>query len=324
MRDWAKLHVDISKSRSFAALANQEPRAAVLFLMMLPRADVLGIVDAHPVIFRGEVCPLLAVTEEEIERFLGLIQEHEMILLYQDDRGSRWAWVRSWGKYQDVRWTHVGVPNRPLPEGWTAPDGLQKHLREKPDNPVSVAVEDLCSNYISTTVPTTEFLGAPCERAQDGDVDVEGDSDTEVTTPAPNNGADCDVEKPERQPRTEEEATIKRAFELMTGHDLTATYRKLRDEKKTSGKTGPALRGMGGLVELVGSTNDELIDEFLGDLQPDEKLPPNKKPWGWFSKYFRKALSQEFNWRKKRATNQPPQTVDQHAGYPRMGDSPDG
>lgn len=186
MRDWAKLHVDISKSRSFASLVNEEPRAGLLFLMMLPRADVLGIVDAHPVIFRGEVCPLLAISEEEIERFLALIQDRKMILLYQDDRESRWAWVRSWGKYQDVRWTHVGVPTRPLPEGWKAPEALQKHLRDKPDSPVAVGVKDLQSSYITPpvapTVPTTELDGAPCERAQDGDSytsDVEGDSEGE-------------------------------------------------------------------------------------------------------------------------------------------------
>lgn len=300
MRDWAKLHVDISKSRSFASLVNEDPRAGVLFLMMLPRADVLGIVDAHPVIFRGEVCPLLEISEEEIERFLDLIQDHEMILLYEDGRGSRWAWVRSWGKYQDVRWTHVGVPNRPLPEGWTAPEGLQKHLREKPDNAVSMAVEELCSNYVTTTVPTTELVGAPCERAQDVDVDVdvEGDSEKEG---AQNDNA-LPVDQTNEQP---DQKLIRECYEAYT---------------KSPMLKGESRRGYAGLRTLIGEVGHELAEDWRDHVRDlnGSQVKRGAKAWPNFSKTFRADMNQPWNWKDD---IDPPHQEDLHAGYPRASEA---
>lgn len=297
MRDWAKLHVDISKSRSFANLSNEEPRAGLLFLMMLPRADILGIVDAHPVIFRGEVCPLLNISEREIERFLELIQRHGMILMYEDDRGSRWAWIKSWSKYQDVRWTHVGVPTRPLPEGWIEPDGLQKLLQEKPENPVSMAVSALRSNYCTPPVPTHEVLQAPCERAQDGDVDVEGEVDVEGAQ----NDSALPVDTTNEQP---DQTLIRECYEAYTKGPM------LKGEER---------RGYAGLRTLLEEIGHELAEDWRDHLKGvnGSQVKRGAKEWPNFSKALRTAMNQPWNWKDD---IDPPHQEDPHAGFPRASE----
>ena len=276
MRDWAKLHVDISKSKSFAAVRADCPDAAVLFLMMLPHTDVLGIVDADPVVFMGTVCPRFGMTAEEVDLCLGVLQQHDMIVAYEDADGDRYLWVRNWAKFQAIRWTHVGATSRPLPEGWEPPDGLNEHCMNNPTHPLSRSTARLRENYCSTTVILPQYYSTE-RRARDSDVEVDSDSEKD---PAPQDGAAAEAVKNERQ-ESDQQAAIRAAFEGLTGEALPK-----------------ALPGYSGMMKLVTEYGLPMIREWTSYLKGQEpNVPEGANAWAYFKTTFRQAMNRDFKWR---------------------------
>jgi phage replication O-like protein O len=96
-----------------------------------------------------------------------------------------------------------------------------------------------------------------------------------------------------------EERTLNRAFEAMTGKRMSCARFALDLALKKSGKKGNPLRGIAGLIELIGATDDALIDELLA-APTCPRLPEGKQPWAWFSKAFRAAISRPWEWKDTR------------------------
>jgi hypothetical protein len=281
MRDWAKLHADISKSRSFAAVCNERPEAGLVFLMMLPRADILGIVDAHPVVFRGEVCPLLNLTEAAVEACLQILQRHDMLVLYEDPHGDRWGWVRNWAKYQDVRWTHVGPTHRPLPDCWESPEGLDEHLQKVPDSAFSRATVELRSRYCSTTKSCSASL--PSTVADQSTEYREEESTEESRDSAPDSAS----------PRGGEHAAL-------TDRAWTALG--------LAGKTDPRLYGFTGKRKQ--GKGLRLFEDWVKHLEangPLEPFDPTAEEAEWFKVAYNYAMGCKpgVGWRKPSGGNGP-------------------
>lgn len=123
MHPWAKISSKIAESEQFADAANADLLAGVLFAMMLPQADLYGVIPGNLRLFIGKVCPLLDQPEAAIDAALTVLHDRGLIVRYEAD-GKQWVWLPKWNLHQDVRWTRTGPPDYPLPDGWTAPDEL--------------------------------------------------------------------------------------------------------------------------------------------------------------------------------------------------------
>jgi hypothetical protein len=123
MHPWAKISSKIAESEQFADAANADLLAGVLFAMMLPQADLYGVIPGNLRVFIGKVCPLLDQPEAAIDAALTVLHDRGLIVRYEAD-GKQWVWLPKWNLHQDVRWTRTGPPDYPLPDGWTPPDEL--------------------------------------------------------------------------------------------------------------------------------------------------------------------------------------------------------
>ncbi len=133
---WAKLHEGISVSRDLAEAYRRSRDAPLLFLMMLPQADVYGILMGDPAVLRGRVCPLLPISPARIDAALDALQDVGLIVRYVDSDGRQLIWIRKWTDYQDIRWSRVGPPDYEPPEEWKAPEELVQFAVKNPDKPL--------------------------------------------------------------------------------------------------------------------------------------------------------------------------------------------
>lgn len=168
---WAKLHSKISDSADFAAVADENPFAAMLFLLLLPQADVYGIVRAEPGWLRWNVCRKMDVTEEQIGKALECLgvnrSKAPLIVRYRADRGE-YLWLPGWDEHQDTRWDRVGPPEHPCPPGWQPPAGLLLHCQQDP------------SGKLAGVIP--EWSGSdPGVVPFDSTLDTESDTESERT-----------------------------------------------------------------------------------------------------------------------------------------------
>lgn len=112
----------IARSEDFAGLFRKEPRAAALFLMLLPHADCFGILPGNLKVLKGLACPLLGLSDARFSELLGALDKQ--LLRYADAAGQPLIWVRKYHLHQSVNWERVTRPDNELPPEWSIPDGL--------------------------------------------------------------------------------------------------------------------------------------------------------------------------------------------------------
>jgi len=118
MAEGRMLKKRISKSRKFAALAND--RARLLYVMMLPHLDVAGRLEATPDILRAEVVPLLHWTERTIQRALNDLDRVGLIQLYAVN-GEQYLQFTMFEKYQRLNPDREAKSEIPVPDGNSQP-----------------------------------------------------------------------------------------------------------------------------------------------------------------------------------------------------------
>jgi len=178
MSRWAKIHDRIAESNGFAEAANEDSRAALLFLLMLPQCDVYGIIQAGHRVFTAKVCPLLAITPEELDASFACMERHGLVVRYSCPEGRPHLWLPNYTKYQEYRWERVGPPEHPLPPGWQLPkaliEGCQKR-NAKGDPEASNALREWVANrqeeeaYMRSEGPLRDHSGTtPARKLERG------------------------------------------------------------------------------------------------------------------------------------------------------------
>jgi len=271
-QQWAKLHAQISRSRSFAAVYRESPEAAALFLLLLPHADVYGVMDAHPAVVKGAACPLLPMDADQVAEALQLLARHHEVVLYQDAEGTELLWIVAWSKWQETRWTHVGKPEHELPSCWQVPDSLRSYLAQSPSGSVADYFADRLEHYSTTTVPL------PSGYKQD----IDTDTDTDTEQHAPPDGDAALVEETKRDPGddTPTQAAIR---ELWVAFDF--------------GDLPRSPKGYSGLLDLVGTHGIPKVLRFAEYVRGYAvELPEGADGWKYFCKKFREGMNRDFEW----------------------------
>ena len=158
MPKWAKLHERISASQQIADAYAANRDAPLLFMLMLPHADVYGILPGDARILRGRVCPLLPLTPKRIQAALESLHSVGLIVLYRDSEGKQLVWIRKWLDFQDVRWSRVGPPEYELPDDWEPPEELVQFAAKNPDKPLSRWFKRWSSRQLQDTPGVSEQL----------------------------------------------------------------------------------------------------------------------------------------------------------------------
>lgn len=131
MSTWARIYAEIAASEDVANLRNQNPDAALLFVLGMPQAMPWGILPASPALFRAKVCPLFDLTLGQIEACLRLVIDSGLFTEYTDSRGKALVYYTAWNRYQGAQqWSRVGPPPFDLPPHWEPPENLPKALQQ--------------------------------------------------------------------------------------------------------------------------------------------------------------------------------------------------
>ncbi len=134
MSSYARINEGISISEDWAELARRSPRAAVVYAMTWPAANVYGVLPGRLASFRAKVCPLLGLTDRQMEEILSTLEEQGHLVRFEAE-GRAWCWLPSWSRQNEVRWDNVGPPDTPLPDDWEMPPGLREVLESERDTP---------------------------------------------------------------------------------------------------------------------------------------------------------------------------------------------
>ena len=183
MPRWVKLSEMIAEDLTIADMLGNttEARAALLFLMALPRADLYGVLPSPPRLFKARVCPVARIGEASIGKAIDILIERRMLTRFKSN-GKAYLLATNYHKYQEVRWNNwVGPPAVQLPDDWQPPKGLLTFTKSLPVEkvcPYLHKIPTLCKLLPATTVDycrlqTTTVLDVDV----DVDVDVEADKE---------------------------------------------------------------------------------------------------------------------------------------------------
>jgi hypothetical protein len=161
---WVKWYDAVSDSCDWADAANANPKAAILFVMMLPNADPYGIISGQLSYLRGSICQYLAWSERAIGQALAVLEQIGMVVCYQDGRGHPLIYIPKYHEHQSIPWERVGPPRHDLPPGWLVPDSLPAAMLK---NPSRIMLE-WWNEYSQTTlgVVTDPSESTPSSRAR--------------------------------------------------------------------------------------------------------------------------------------------------------------
>ena len=322
MSKWAKLHAKISESYDFAEACNEDPRAGLLFVLGIAHADVYGVLVGDPRLLAGRVFGLVRVTEEEVVAAVAILVKVGLVLQYSDDRGHVYLWFPKYTEYQSVEWVRVGPPEHPLPEAWGPPEALFEAVKKTNSKGQLLASESL-RRWVAGlsedhSAITRRPLGDHSTLDTDTELDTEPDTDKVDSALLADAEACPECGKVHKAKPTDkmgaEERTLNRAFEAMTGRRLSCVRVALVEKQRSTGKEDNPLRGINGLIDLVGATNDALIEELIGSPNRPQ-LPDGKQPWSWFSKHFRDSINRPWEWRKQ-SGGTGPERFGSFAGWP--------
>ncbi len=151
MDSWSKLTTQCAQSEDLAELADDHPRAFILFTYMIAAARVWGRFPASPRVLKSVVCPMLeSMTVETTAEALTELERRGMVTRYPDDDGADCLAVTNHHKHNPTHnWARCGDPKYPHPPGWEIPDSLRDYLAKVRDGkyltrdkqPVSLADE---------------------------------------------------------------------------------------------------------------------------------------------------------------------------------------
>ena len=268
---WAKIHSKVSDSADFAAVADEDPFAAMLFLLLLPQADVYGILPGEPGWLRWNVCRLMNVTEAQIDHALGLLtlerSDAALVVRYEADRGE-YLWLPGWNEHQDTRWDRVAPPKYPCPPGWQRPAGLVQHCEQEPSGRLAGVIPDWSRH---TPGVSPESAGSspgvvPFESALDVDSDTDSDTESEsersTDSAASQKNATPPVPQPSDQSKRRAKASVQRAEEK----------RKADAKPKRKREPTPKQRLTDRVIEVVNEW------PFLGGAV-EEGSPQDRERW---------------------------------------------
>ncbi len=251
------------------------------------------------------------VEEKIVSDAMDALAEEGMLVRYGPAR--EFGFVAGWFQHQviDARNRHESALPRPpaLVGSWSEADEARKRYAVERGIDLARAlyrdaVRWLNDKHMSSTSEALvehapEGKGREVEGNQKGSKDSALLADAEACR-------DCGKQHKAKAPEKmgSDERTLNRAFEAMTGQRVSCVRVAIIEKQKADGKTGEPLRGIAGVTELIGATNDALIDELLG--HPNcPRLPDGKKPWPWFSKHFKDSINRPWEWRKQSGGNGP-------------------
>jgi len=288
MPRWAKLSEAIAEDLTIGEMLSKpaDARAALLFLMSLPRADLYGILPGNPRLFKARVCPVSYITEGTVEKALTLLVENGMLKSFTDE-GQTYLLIANYHKYQVVRWNNwVGPPTVRLPDDWEPPAGLVvfvKKLSPEKVCPYMAQIPALASFLPTTTV---DYCSLPTTTVLDVDVDVDAVTDVDTETTKAKACADSGA-APEKK-LTPQQKVIQLAWTAF-GFD-----------GKPSVEASKKAPGYSELTKLVQEHGIPKVKEWAAVIkrQPPE-LPEGAERWKWFKEQFRRGMSRDFDWQPK-------------------------
>lgn len=135
MASWSKLSSKCAHSVDLAELADEHPRAFILFTYMLASAGVWGRYAADPRVLKAVACPMVeSLTRPAIVEALEQLEARGMIVRYDGDEGEPCLAIANYHEYNSTHnWSRVEAPPYPHPPGWTPPAHLQAYLRKVAD-----------------------------------------------------------------------------------------------------------------------------------------------------------------------------------------------
>ena len=291
MPRWVKLSENIAEDLTIADMLSNgaETRAALLFLMSLPRADLYGVLPGSPRLFKARVCPVARTGEKTIERALALLVDRGLVTPFIN-KGQQHLVITNYHKYQDVRWkNYVGPPKVKMPEDWQPPEQLITWLKTLEPEKRAPYLEN-----IPILDPTTVELRSSTENyGPDVDVDVDVDVDADKNdkgAPEKFSGRHKDeTAKQFRQRKLSEKAELLSEF-TPTERDFVDNLLQIADEETKRGKTpGGQVSWLMRVLDIASEIDNG--DGFLYGLQAacDAEAPNanyvKKAALGWLRKH---------------------------------------
>jgi hypothetical protein len=296
-RIWSKL-VEDEDVNELVAL---DPLAEVLRLWCIARADVYGVVPGNLAVFRGKVCPFLAISDRKLKKLTSLLQEKGFLRGYASG-GRRYFFVANFHKYQDVKWERVGRPQYPLPPDWEPPAAL---IQARSKN--AEVLDQVLSSVGVSPGPGPGLSPGPgpgpgptVPRASDSLPDVPDVSDSEGPPPVHQNVPPGDLataaaaaaprsKKPPKEKTPEQEEAARDAQlrrEAIDGAFAAHGW----------GKQPKSPPGYGGLMKLAKSHMDRLHQWTQWVQEQKPALEEGADPWETFCTRMREAMNRPWEW----------------------------